>query len=217
MSSGISSSSTRLRTKSKSVFDADGKPTSISLMPSRDEQVEHRLLARRVHRLHERLVAVAEVGRAPDRRAVEHDVGPGPVGQVDGLVRAIFPVRHRHGCLLGEGGLLPCVREQDRYVESLVPLTGEGGGRARAQEGGGARAGSWREHNPPRESPKRRAAASGSPCRSPSFVRLSSRHAREPERRQHAATSSSTAPAAVNRTVSSRCSCSTPTCEPISS
>ncbi len=92
-----------------------------------DEQVEHRLLARRVHRLDERLVAVAQVGRAPDRRAVEHDLRPGAVGQVDGRVGAVLPVRHRHGDLLGEGELLPVCGSANGYVESLDPLAGKEG------------------------------------------------------------------------------------------
>src|SRR5262249_44794272 len=62
-----------------------------------EEQVEHAALARGVHRLDERLVAVAKVGRAPDRRALEDAVRPRAVRQVDGGVRAGFPVRHRHG------------------------------------------------------------------------------------------------------------------------
>ena len=60
------------------------------LHAERDEQVEHLLLARRVHRLDERLVPVAQVGRAPDGRAVDDAVRPGAVGQVDRLVRAVL-------------------------------------------------------------------------------------------------------------------------------
>jgi hypothetical protein len=60
------------------------------------EQVEHPLFARRVHRLHEGLVPVAEIGRAPDRRTVDDAVRPGAVGQVDGWIRAVLPERHRH-------------------------------------------------------------------------------------------------------------------------
>jgi hypothetical protein len=50
------------------------------LDPELDEEVEHPLLARRIHGLHERLVAVAQVGRAPDRRTVDDLVRPGAVG-----------------------------------------------------------------------------------------------------------------------------------------
>ena len=44
--------------------------------------LEHPQLAGRIHRVDERLVAVAEVDRAPPWGAVDHDVGPGPVGRV---------------------------------------------------------------------------------------------------------------------------------------
>ena len=56
------------RTKSNSVCDADGKPTSISLKPISHQHLEHAQLARRVHRLDQRLVAVAQVDAAPQRR-----------------------------------------------------------------------------------------------------------------------------------------------------
>ena len=90
-----------------------------------DEQVEHRLLARRVHRLDERLVAVAEVGRAPDRRAVEHDVGPGAVGQVDGRVRAVFPVRHRHGVSSAKADSSRCAGSRTGMSSRSFPLPGK--------------------------------------------------------------------------------------------
>ncbi len=64
--SGMASSSMMLRTKSKSVSDADGNPTSISENPSCDERIEHHPLALGVHRFDERLVAVAKVDRAPE-------------------------------------------------------------------------------------------------------------------------------------------------------
>ena len=74
-----------------------GKPDLDLLDAELHEQVEHALLADGVHRLDERLVAVAQVGRAPDRRAVDNAVGPRAVGQIDGRIRTVFPVRHRHG------------------------------------------------------------------------------------------------------------------------
>ena len=67
-SSGIRSSSMSRRTKSKSACDADGKPTSICLKPMRHQHLEHAQLARRVHRLDQGLVAVAQVDAAPQRR-----------------------------------------------------------------------------------------------------------------------------------------------------
>jgi hypothetical protein len=69
------------------------------LEPELDEQVEEAPLARCVHRVDERLVSVAQVGRAPDRGAREHDLRPRAVREVDRVVRAVFPVRHRHGGL----------------------------------------------------------------------------------------------------------------------
>ena len=56
------------RTKSKSVCEAEGKATSISLKPMLDEQIEHPVLALDAHRLDQRLVAVAQVDRTPYRR-----------------------------------------------------------------------------------------------------------------------------------------------------
>ncbi len=66
-SSGMRSSSISVRTKSKSAFDAAGKPTSISLNPSSSSSAKNRRLRCGVHGVDERLVAVAQVGRAPDR------------------------------------------------------------------------------------------------------------------------------------------------------
>ena len=59
------------RTKSKSGWLADGKPTSISLKPICTSGLEHPQLAGRVHRVDERLVAVAEVDRAPPGRLLD--------------------------------------------------------------------------------------------------------------------------------------------------
>ena len=68
---GSSSSSISSRTKSKSVSEAAGNPTSISLKPSFTSSVEHPALALGTHRLDQRLVAVAQVDAAPDRRLVD--------------------------------------------------------------------------------------------------------------------------------------------------
>ena len=67
-SSGILPPSMIERTKSKSVCEAEGKATSISLKPMLDEQIEHAVLAIDAHRLDQRLVAVAQIDGAPDRR-----------------------------------------------------------------------------------------------------------------------------------------------------
>ncbi len=55
-----------------------------------DQRLEHAQLARDVHRLDQRLVAVAQVDAAPDRRTGEHRVGPGAVRQADAGERAVF-------------------------------------------------------------------------------------------------------------------------------
>ena len=55
-----------------------------------DQEVEHAVLALDAHRLDERLIAVAQVDRAPDRRLVDDPRRPLPVGQDDGRVGAVF-------------------------------------------------------------------------------------------------------------------------------
>ena len=97
--------------------------------PQRDQEVEEAALARRVHGVDERLVPVAEIRGAPDRRAVEDTVGPRAIGQIDGRVRTVLPVRHGHGTVLllesgrrrttGAGGLV--------YVDASLPLAGKDG------------------------------------------------------------------------------------------
>ncbi len=90
-----------------------------------DEQREEAALALRVHRVDERLIAVAQVGRAPDRRPVEHDVRPRPVGQVDGVVRAVLVERHRHGFgSFGEMGTHVSRGTVDGYVQACFPYRG---------------------------------------------------------------------------------------------
>jgi len=66
-SSGMSPSSTSIRTKSKSAFDAAEKPTSISLNPSPRSRSKKRCLR------------AASIGLTsawlPSRRSVEHQIG----------------------------------------------------------------------------------------------------------------------------------------------
>ncbi len=71
----------------------------------RDQEIEEPALARGVHRVDERLVAVTQVGGAPDRRAVDDAVRPRAIGEIDGRVRSVLPVRHGHraALLLGSG------------------------------------------------------------------------------------------------------------------
>ena len=58
-----------------------GREADLDLLEAQPEQqLEEALLARRVHGADERLVAVAKVGRAPDRGRVEDDVRPGSAG-----------------------------------------------------------------------------------------------------------------------------------------
>ena len=78
-----------------------GREADLDLLVAELEQeVEHLPLALGVHRVDERLVPVAQVGRAPARRAGQHPVGPGAVGQVYGLELSVLAVRHRHGASL---------------------------------------------------------------------------------------------------------------------
>ena len=65
-SSGARFSSMSRRLKVNSVFDADGKPTSISLKPHFHERLEQLEFLADVHRHGERLVAVAQIHAAPD-------------------------------------------------------------------------------------------------------------------------------------------------------
>ena len=59
------------------------------------ERLEHAALARRVHRVDQGLVAVAQVDRAPAGRLRELLVRPGAVGQLERHERAVLVERHR--------------------------------------------------------------------------------------------------------------------------
>ena len=66
-----------------------------------DQQREHAELLLQVHRIDERLVAVAEVDAAPDRCAVDGPVRPGAVRQIDLGERPVFvDGASLHGSLL---------------------------------------------------------------------------------------------------------------------
>jgi hypothetical protein len=65
------------------------------------EQLEHARLAVGVHRLDQRLVAVAQIDRAPDRRLGDHGIRPLAVGEGHGLERHVLLGRDRHHGLLG--------------------------------------------------------------------------------------------------------------------
>jgi hypothetical protein len=84
--------------KSNSVAPALGKPTSISLTPTLHQQVEEALLLLAVHRIDQRLVAVAHVGGEPARRFGDRLRRPLPVGQVDLREGTVFYARiAQHG------------------------------------------------------------------------------------------------------------------------
>ena len=97
------------------------------LEPHRHEGVEHVQLARRVHRVDQRLVAVAEVDGAPQRRRLDDAVGPRAVGEDDRHVGRVLRERHRGGRLLsGCGGMSHLLRKMKKPP-------GLGGGRARTR------------------------------------------------------------------------------------
>ena len=65
------------------------------------------------------------------RRPGDHLVGPGAVGQVDGGVATVFPVRHGHRECSSEDGLLPWCGSAGRVCRAVASPTGEGAGYAR--------------------------------------------------------------------------------------
>ena len=61
-----------------------GREPDLDFLESELHQLlEHAVLARRVHRFDEGLVAIAQVDTAPDRGLGDDAVRPGPVGQAD--------------------------------------------------------------------------------------------------------------------------------------
>jgi hypothetical protein len=60
------------------------------LVANAAERLEHAQLALRPHRLYQRLVAVAQIDAAPDRRLVDDARGPSSVRQVDRLERSVL-------------------------------------------------------------------------------------------------------------------------------
>jgi hypothetical protein len=59
-----------------------------------DETVPHATLAHGVHRVDQRLVAVAEIDRAPDRGGLEPLVRPGAIGKLHGRVGPVLLEGH---------------------------------------------------------------------------------------------------------------------------
>jgi hypothetical protein len=81
------------------------RKTDLDLLEAQLEQKpEVATLAGRIHRIRERLIAVAQVGRTPHGSPLEHDVGPGPVGQDDRLVRTVLSERIGTASLLQQSG-----------------------------------------------------------------------------------------------------------------
>ena len=93
-SSGTSRCSISSRINPKSVSDAAGKPTSISLKPSLTNSSNIRRLRSGPIGSTKRLVPVAQVDAAPQRRAVDDLRRPAPVGQIDGRKGTVFVDRH---------------------------------------------------------------------------------------------------------------------------
>ena len=78
-----------------------GEPHFDLLEADVDQQGEHAELLLQVHRIDERLVAVAQVDAAPDRRAVDGPIRPGAVRQVDRRERPVLvDDASLHGSLL---------------------------------------------------------------------------------------------------------------------
>ena len=108
---------------------ARGREADLDLLEAhRHERLEHAPLADRVHRVDERLVAVAQVDRAPARRLRELAVGPLAIGQLERHERAVLLERHLlRLCGLGRHGALTFVgdRIQVRKRKKL-PARGTG-------------------------------------------------------------------------------------------
>ena len=90
------------------------------LVAEREQQPEHLHLALGVHRLDQRLVAVAQIDAAPLRRPVDHPRRPLPVGQRDGGVGRVLAGRvDVHGRLSGRGRIArvrrPVLRRRSGY------------------------------------------------------------------------------------------------------
>ena len=82
------------RMKSKSGWLADGKPDLDLLEAHLHDGVEHPPLAGRVHRVDERLVAVAQVDRAPQRRLLMRWSGQVRSGSVERAERPVLVEGH---------------------------------------------------------------------------------------------------------------------------
>ena len=124
--SGTRSSSITSRTKSKSVFDAEGKPTSISGIPSARSSSKNRCL---------RAWSIG-LTRAwlPSRRSVEHQIGARSTtrsGQVrSGRSTVAYGRYFQCGMVIGAGSFgVGCGRTtgaaRNVYVDASLPLAGK--------------------------------------------------------------------------------------------
>ncbi len=172
VSSGTSSSSMRSAREVEVRLRGRREPDLDLADVERDEEVEEPALAHRVHRVDERLIPVAEIRGAPDRRTVEHAVGPPAIGEIDGRVRPVLPVRHGHrdsapsrsgrGRTTGAGRLV--------YVDASLPLAGkegeqEGQAAQRRHEDGLAHARTILDSQRPRLTTRDRAPSLWARCR----------------------------------------------------
>ena len=113
-----------------------GEPHLDFLIAHLDQQIEHDPLALGTHRIDERLVAVAQVNRAPARRFGDVLVRPRPVRQLHvDLVAEWLVAVHRHGAgLLGvlhDCSFLTCASARERSGRDGTPRREEPGIRPR--------------------------------------------------------------------------------------
>src|SRR6202023_1084632 len=84
----------QLADKSKVGLRCRGKADFDLLEAEPYQQLEHPAFTVRSHRLDQRLIPVAQVDAAPQRRAVDDLRRPAPVGQIDGRKGAVFVDGH---------------------------------------------------------------------------------------------------------------------------
>ena len=141
-SSGMRSSSTSWRTKSKSVWLADGNPTSISLKPMATSVSNMRRLRTGSIGSISGLVAVAQVDRAPARRLGELAVGPRAVRQLERHERLVLLERHLlRLCGFGRHVALSWSAVCSGAADERTVL---GKARSSRPEGAGASASAWK-------------------------------------------------------------------------
>jgi hypothetical protein len=70
------------------------------------QQVPHLQFFVHVHRVDQRLIAVAQIDAAPTRRPGDDAVRPLPIFQIDRGERAVFVIRHATGGISGSAGFV---------------------------------------------------------------------------------------------------------------